>query len=244
MWYYRAMRRLLKKAKVWYRLYSRAAFVVILVVVATATLFFALRDKTLEEIQKEQLQVAQIIQSGDIAGCSAVKGLTLNDTDYYAVCRGNILLQKAKATLDASLCDGLDNALFAVEECKAGIRIMRIERGMADLAVCQESKSQDDRDLCLRSYWFKQAIKKDDISLCDSIEKNGHKEQCRASVLMSNLISGKNVKCASFTENALRLDCGEFQKAFSTRDLSLCAEIGDLGLRAACQDSLAPKDEL
>jgi len=138
----------------------------------------------LTELSQEQ-KVADIIKTGDLSQCESVKGLVLQENDYYVTCRNNIIFNDALNQLNPSLCDDLDNHQFLIEDCQMQIVAKKMQQN-GDLSFCQSIKSQVQIS-CIQAYWTNRAQSANDVSFCDQLDDSNSQTACKITVYLEQL---------------------------------------------------------
>ena len=164
----------------------------------------------------QELQVASLIKTGDIAKCADVDYESADGIEYSKVCQNNIALKKAQETLDIFWCKKLDGKLIGVENCERQILFSKLDKEK-DISVCAIAPSSNLKTECENAYWIQKAVADTNISLCANLltsDVNNMKEHCETNYYLEQLIKNPaSADCAKFTSDNMKKDCELFQSS-------------------------------
>ena len=123
------------------------------------------------EQEKLQSKQVDIINSGNENSCAELPEVLQSN------CKENIILAKAAANNDASLCLGIPN-----EDMKknCAVKVVFAESIKKDTAdSCNTLQDADSVSSCKFNFWNQKAIKDKKIALCDNVDLDMNKQLCR-----------------------------------------------------------------
>ena len=191
----------------------------------------------LEKLRAQQQKIADIIKTGDISQCEKIRGTIINNTDYYSVCKNNILLNSSQNSLDISQCDQVDPSFMPVDLCKRNVVTKSIMSG-SDVAVCDGLEPGLAR-YCKNIYWIKTAIKYDDAVQCNNLSEMGDVVSCKDNLAMERLIFGSGAGSCDVFSLQYRKGCNEFRQIRSKVPQGVqadCSAVTEAVFHSLCED--------
>ncbi len=198
--------------------------------------FKTAEDEAAWRLQQEQ-NVAQLIRAGNFDACGKVDYKSVDGTDYKIICQNNIALNKANETSDLAWCEKLDDKFIKKDDCQRQVIYQKLGQNN-DLVVCDSAPIAIQAE-CRDSFWFKEAVQKNNIELCVKISSDSNRELCRDNFYKEKLIqSPANFDCSVFSDFS-KSDCENFQKVktgkISINNISVvCDQLFDPRLGKAC----------
>lgn len=162
------------------------------------------------ELQLQQ-QVADIVATKDFSQCSKV-----SDALYKVVCVNNIALNLAQETQDLSYCQKIDNNLVPISDCERQIIFTKsVTKG--DVSVCGETNDATIKEECITGFWQERAFKEGNITLCENIIGEFHKNYCYDNYLFNKNYLGNmsGFDCRLFKDAQTKEDCLNYKKISS-----------------------------
>ncbi len=190
---------------------------------------------THSDMPSQEKAVADIIQKGNANDCAQAAGVNIEGTNYETVCKNNIALRQAQATLDLSKCDNLDGNLMSPDLCKQDIIYKKIVKD-PNSALCDSLGSQGLHDFCYGVYWTEGAIAKNDIAMCNEYKDQARVVRCKDEFFMDQLVfQGKQISCNAFSK-IIQPGCAAYQKIkhVSPIDVNACLSTGNPAFGPVC----------
>ena len=209
----------------WCWLHARTIFAVLLIIVAASVFYLYNSSKNLASLPppKQQEKVSEIIAAGDIGQCKRARGVVIDGVNYEAVCKNNIALQAAHASLDFSQCEKLDDNLMSIDDCKEKVLMEKLTKEQ-NISVCDMAPTQDIKTGCTNKFWIQKALAGQDEALCGNVTPEFQQWICKDSVALGELKSPNDIvalRCgdlSSFAEN----DCGQLKSLIQREGATKC----------------------
>jgi len=164
------------------------------------------KDQTVEQ------RVADIIKTGNFGLCQEIK-----DQTFRTVCTNNIALNLAKEKKDVSYCQKLDNHLVPIADCEQEvIHDKALEE--ENISICGQASDESVRNLCRENFYLELSLIKNDINICNQIQKEDQSEYCYNSYLVNKKFRSniKGFDCLQLEGNDVRAECKKMQDLIGT----------------------------
>lgn len=186
-----------------------------------------------------QKEAADIIKTKDSTECQSI-----TNPLYRTVCVNNIVLNKARETLNAEECKNLDDKLISIENCIQEITLLVAAKN-ENPSLCTALTDSVAINACKLRTVTAIAYKMNDSKLCESYELNENdSDRCYNNILLAPKpnssdvkFSIKNIDCGLFKGNSAQSDCKIFKEIVSgktTDFLTACTPLKTNEFKTMC----------
>lgn len=168
---------------------------------------------------KLQERFLEAVRTKDFESCGR-----LADEVQKITCVNNIAMALAQEKKDISYCQKItNNTEFSVAGCERSIIVPKSLKEK-DAAVCEEAKDPELQKQCRGTFWTSEALKKENIGLCDNLSDSIQKTACQDSYIFQKEFTKNqgNFDCNKFGEPNIKDDCSAYIKSAKPKDLAFC----------------------
>ena len=208
------------------------AVVLLLAVLYLAFFFRSNRDDLSGNPEKANQALDRAVKGGVLQNCAQLRGVVVSGTDYEAVCRRNIALAKAEATLDPSYCSEIADPVSA-NNCAMSVAFASSQRS-GDPGVCDQILTGEAASFCKAAYWSEKAVNDSDIKLCDNLPGGDLALACRSKFNYESFLkSPGSVPCGDIPASLAR-ECTALKSAIKSKRIGDCMSLSDPAMKTRC----------